>query len=240
MKRYFLFILTFVLAIHSGFANEKLTKFFGDVDSFLKKYTQEGRVDYEAIKKNLTNAQQLYEAIGTMDLSGTTEDERKAFYLNAYNMVVIYQVAKYYPLKSAMDQSGFFDKVKHRIAGEQLTLNALEIIKIMRQFGDARIHFALACAANGCPPLADFAYAPNQIDTQLQQRTRESLNNDNFIQVQSSSRKVNVSMIFKWYAKDFIKEKPNIITYINQFRDNKIPENFELGYYEYDWGLNIQ
>ena len=62
-----------------------------------------------------------------MDLSSASAESKKAFYINAYNLIVIYQVSKFYPLKSPLDKSGFFDKVKHQVAGEALTLNALEL-----------------------------------------------------------------------------------------------------------------
>ncbi|MEM6360586.1 MAG: DUF547 domain-containing protein, partial [Bacteroidota bacterium] len=48
---------------------------------------------------------------------------KNAFFVNAYNLIVIYQVAKFYPLKSPLDRSGFFDRVKHTVAGESITLN---------------------------------------------------------------------------------------------------------------------
>ena len=46
----------------------------------------------------------------------------------------------------------FFILKKHRIAGRKLSLYTLEN-KIIRKFGDPRIHFALNCASGSCPNL---------------------------------------------------------------------------------------
>ena len=40
--------------------------------------------------------------------------ERKAFYLNAYNLMVIGAVVEQYPLTSVMKVPGFFDKINTR------------------------------------------------------------------------------------------------------------------------------
>ena len=236
MKKFLTLILSLGLLSAQG---QDLNQFYQQVDTFLKKYTKNGNVSYDKINKSLKEIEPIYQSIGSMDLSNASDNEKIAFYINAYNMIVIYQVAKYYPLKSALDQSGFFDKVKHKVAGEMITLNALEIIKLLRNHKDPKFHFALACAAKGCPKLASFAYLPDKLDQQLEQRTRLALNDDYFIRVGNQDNKVLVSMIFKWYQKDFIIDDQSIIGFINIYRNNKIPTGYQLDYYPYDWSLNM-
>jgi len=56
--------------------------------------------------------------------------------------------------------------------GRTLTLNDLEH-KILRvQYVEPRIHFALARAARGCPPLRSEAYEADRLDAQLDDRAR--------------------------------------------------------------------
>lgn len=230
-------ILTLLVFVSSvSFGQVEPNTFFKDVDAFLVKYVVDGRVDYKSLKNNMTPIDGLYTQVNNMNLAGVEDNVKKAFYLNAYNVIVIYHVTKYYPLKSPLDQSGFFDQVKHKVAGELLTLNALEIKKVILPYKDARIHFALACAAISCPKLASFAYQPTILGKQLDERTKLAINDKSFIKLNSD--KVEVSQIFKWYERDFVSGGSTVISFINKYRNNKIPGTHMLGYYEYDWKLN--
>ncbi|MGB3586410.1 MAG: DUF547 domain-containing protein, partial [Tunicatimonas sp.] len=169
-----------------------------------------------------------------------SDAEKKAFYINAYNIVTIYQIIQIYPVKSPMNINGFFDKNKHQVAGKSLTLNQLEKERLLKDHFDARAHFVLVCAAMSCPPLASFAYQADQLDQQLEERTRQALNSPEFIRVDKSKKKVHISKIFDWYKGDFTKNQASVLQYINQYRDEKIPESYKVGYYEYSWALNEQ
>lgn len=217
-----------------------LNNFFDKTDAFFRKYVADGSVAYSKVKDNISEVEGLYHETGSMDLSGASPQEKKAFYIDAYNLVVIYWVAKHYPLKSPMDDSGFFDKVRHTVAGESMTLNSLEIKKLLFAYGDARIHFALACAAKSCPPLASFAYHPERLDQQLEERTRRALNDPSWLKINRSSRKVELSKIFDWYKKDFTSNGESVIEWINQYRKEKIPASYTVDFYEYNWALNEQ
>ncbi len=234
--KHILTVLFLVLTI--GVSAKPFTTFFTDADEFLSQWVMKGNVNYTGVKKNFSQIESLYQQIGEMDLSQATDVEKKAFYINSYNLAVIYQVAKYYPLKSPMNKSGFFDRVDHKIAGEKMTLNELEIKKIVLPYGDPRIHFAVACAAKSCPPLASFAYVPDQLDKQLAQRTKESVNSNEFIQIKPNANQVAVSKIFDWYKKDFTKDGQTIVEFLNKYRGESIPASYQLTHYEYNWELN--
>jgi hypothetical protein len=216
-----------------------LSGFFNKSEAFFKKYVHDGKVAYKSIKANNVEIQSLYTDIETMNLASADEKQKKAFYANAYNLIVIYQVAKYYPLKSPLDQSGFFDKVKHKVAREPMTLNFLEIKKLILTYKDPRIHFALACAAKSCPPLANFAFMPDIMDEQLTTRTKLALNNKDWLIVKPAEKKVLLSKIFDWYNKDFTMNGENsVIDFVNKYRNTPIASNYTIGYYEYNWSLN--
>jgi Protein of unknown function, DUF547 len=236
-NRVILLSLSFVFFTLYGKASG-LETYFARADAFLSKYVSDGSVAYSKVKQNISEIESLYKEIGDMDLSGARDDEKKAFYINSYNLVVIYWVAKHYPLKSPMDDSGFFDKVRHTVAGESLTLNALEIKKLLLVYKDPRIHFALACAAKSCPPLASFAFEPDKLNKQLNERTTEALNDPSWLMVQRSKKTVQVSKIFDWYSKDFLQNGKTVVEWINQYRDERIPASYSVQYYEYNWALN--
>ncbi len=233
-----LLITVLFLSISLNSSAQNLADYFKEVNTFLTKYSMDGMVKYSQVKKSDSRIEAIYNQIGSMNLDGASPAEKKAFYINAYNMVVIYQITKYYPLKSALDQSGFFDQVKHTIAGERMTLNKLEIVKLLSTYKDSRVHFALSCAAKGCPKLASFAFFPNKLDQQLKDRSELALNSNYFIRLNQKDKKVSISMIFKWYEKDFTTNGNTVLSSINKFRNNKIPSSYSIDYYKYDWSLN--
>ncbi|MBT32053.1 MAG: DUF547 domain-containing protein [Thalassobius sp.] len=217
---------------------QKLEKFFIDADEFFKKWVVEGNINYSKLQSHYDEIENLHIQISNANLSDATEEEKKAFYINTYNILVIQQITKHYPIKSALDQSGFFDKFNHKVAGEMMSLDRLEKKNLILKYKDPRIHFALGCAAISCPKLANFAYSPETIEHQLNNNTRKSLNDSNIISVDHTHRKLAISKIFDWYHSDFGNTKKGVLNFINQYRDKKIPESFLLEFQEYNWELN--
>lgn len=221
-------------------AQNTLSAFTAEADAFLNKYVSDGKVAYAALKKEGKTIQALTTKISSINLATASENSKKAFYINAYNLLVIQAIAQLYPLKSVRDKPGFFDKTTHVVAGEKLTLNSLEKNKLLLPYSDARLHFVLACAAVSCPPLANFAYTPEEINSQLDSRTKLALNNPAFIRVNTRNQQVLISKIFDWYKTDFTQYNLTILAFLNKYRTDKIPGNYRLNYYEYDWNLNKQ
>ena len=227
----------FCLTSSSGQATD-ISSFITLADSFFKKYVSNGQVAYSKIKQNGTDIEVLYKQIGDTDLNGLDDNSKKAFYINSYNLIAIHEVAKHYPLKSPMDVKGFFNSELHSVAKEKMTLNDLEIKKLLQPYKDARFHFALVCAARSCPPLPSFAFQPDRLDQQLTERATLALNNKEWVKVYPEQKKVELSKIFEWYKADFTKEGKTSLDWINPFRKEIIPNKFLVGYYEYDWALN--
>lgn len=209
--------------------------FFSETDALLNRYVKNGRVDYAGLKASgaLTP---LVDEIAAADLASLQGNERKAYLINAYNLLVINQALENYPLKSVLDINGFFDGKKQNVGGRKLTLNQLEKDLLLKEFKDARLHFVLVCGATGCPPITSFAYQPNQLEAQLDRQTRLALNDSAFIRV--NGQKAELSKIFEWYASDFGGSKANVLGFINKYRKQAIPANANVSYYEYNWNLN--
>ena len=223
-------------AIQLGFS-QNTDQFFKSADQFFKDNVKDGKVAYSSIHSNQDQLNELVKMISVLSVSNANANTKQAFYINAYNVLVIKGIVDNYPIKSPLDQSGFFDKISYKVAGQSLTLNDIENKKLRAQFGDARFHFVLVCGAIGCPPLISKAYLPKTLNAQLQKQTEIALNNPNFIKVKKN--KVQLSEIFKWYKEDFVK-KGDEINYINTFRNDKIPTDAKLSYYPYNWSLNQQ
>ena len=238
MKMLGTILLSAIFFLSEASAQKGLSQFFSNADKFLKSYTSEGNVYYAKVRKDFATIDRLYKEIGDVSLTSASDSEKMAFYINAYNLIVIHEIAKYYPLKSAIDKSGFFDKVRHKVAGESLTLDKIEKGKVVLVYGDPRVHFAFSCAAQGCPKLASFAFTADKLEDQLNERTKYSVNNEYFIRVMDDKSKVYISKIFAWYKRDFDKVAGSAISFINKFRDSKIPQSYMVDFYEYDWALN--
>ena len=247
MIRTLLLFLFFVLCGTAALASPKFseihqqkqqTGFYTSVTELLQHVVSNGQVKYRQLQKENDKLDRLVRQVAAYDLSGASPSEKKAFYINAYNLLVLKQVMEHYPLKSVMDIPGFFDRQKYKVAGEELTLNELENKKLRGPFKDARIHFALVCAAKSCPPLLNKAYTPQQVENQLETQTRLTLKDPSFIRVLPQQRQVQFSEIFKWYEPDFLAEAESILSYINKYRVKPVPQQYKQGYYTYDWSLN--
>ena len=212
------------------------TDFFQATDAFLSKNVENGRVDYESIVKNPSELNNLYKQVENIDLAGKSAEFEKSFYINAYNILVIKQVVDLYPIKSPLENGKFFNGIKHVVAGKKLTLDGLEKGTLYKKYPDPRIHFAVVCAAVGCPPIHDEAFTPDNLESLLTERTANALNDDYFTRV--SGNKVQLSQIFNWYNGDFVSKKLGLVDYVNQYRTEKLPEKSKVSYYEYDWNLN--
>lgn len=219
---------------------QSLDAFLDEADAFFKAQVNNGQVNYAGLNQDNAPLKSLVKQIAGMNVSQLTDAERKAFYINAYNISVIDGIIENYPTKSPLKIGGFFDGLKHNIAGDNITLNQLEKERLLKVTGDEKLHFVLVCAAVSCPPIATFAYRPEKLDAQILERTQLALNNPEFIQVNNKQKKVELSEIFKWYPGDFADKAPSIIDYLNKYRKEAIPTSYGTGYYTYDWTLNGQ
>jgi hypothetical protein len=215
---------------------QELNGFFNSTHKFLQTYVSDGNVDYKNISDNPA---ELYEILAkAKDINVSEEDKNtyKAFWINAYNLIVIKSIIDNYPLRSPLDLNGFFDKTKHYVGGESLTLNEIENDLLSAKFDDPRIHFVLVCGAKGCPPIINEAYTPDNLEEKLDEQTKKAINGP-FIQLNHKKKKVLVSQIMEWYKKDFLQEG-NEIDFLNKYLDEPIPSKYKLSYFTYDWSLN--
>lgn len=240
MKNIFVYLLLMavILTLPAANATTVAPDFYTMYTSMLQRHVQKGEVNYISLQKDKAVMQSLVSQVASYNLKQTSASEKKAFYLNAYNLLVLDQVLANYPLKSVMDIDGFFDRTKYKVAGEQLTLNELEKQKLLQPYKDARVHFALVCAAKSCPPLLNQAYTPREVEQQLQNQAKRTLNDPGFIMIQAKAKQVQVSEIFKWYKDDFLGEAESIFAYINKYRSTPLPAKYSLSYYTYNWALN--
>lgn len=227
-----------LLSMTACFAGEPEV-FFDQADKFFRKIVIDGSVDYDAIRRQPQALRELQDQIAQMPLAVLEDDaQRKAFWINAYNISVIGGIIDHEPVNSPMDIAGFFDRIQYTIAGESLTLNDLEHQRAFKIDQDARLHFALVCAAIGCPVIVPFAYRPEQLDKQLDQRVRSSVVDSRYVDYSASEGIVRLSEIFRWYTSDFGGGENELIDYVNRYRPDPIPAATTIRFTQYDWRLN--
>ena len=220
------------LCLSTSLFGQSLTQ---QVDEFLKAHVRDGLVDYKAIKANPSELNAILNQFNRAPM--LKGDDEKALLINAYNVFVIKGIVDNYPTNGPLEIDGFFDKQTFRLRGKAVTLNQLEKELLYKQFPDPRLHFALVCAAIGCPKLAAMAYDGPKLESQLGRQTGAVINNPDFIKLNGPT--AQVSEIFKWYADDF-GGADQVIPFIQKYLLKKVKLSPEYSFYEYDWRLNEQ
>ncbi len=210
--------------------------FFNKTDAFLKTYTKDGRVNYNALRQNPSRLDYLVNYVATTKIDKVSE---KAYLINTYNLLVIHQIVHHQKLvDNPMKIAGFFDNKSAFIDGEKVSLNHIENEMIRSVYNDPRVHFVLVCGGLGCPPIANYAYRAAELDIQLNQQTKLALNNADFIYDDNEKKSIFLSQIFEWYQSDFGGSSKKVVSYINGFRDVPFNTSFRVKYYPYDWTIN--
>ena len=233
MSRYFLALLgAFAVPMTAAQAG-----WVEDYESLLRKYVSGSGVRYQAWKAQPADVAKLRGvtgAIGRQSVRGMSRNDQLAFYLNAYNAWILQVALEKYPVKSLKKSEWrFFKKDRIVVAGKKMSFDDLEHGLIRPRFAEARVHFALNCAARSCPPLHGKAFRGKTLDRTLDSLTRTHLHH--WRGVSESKGKVYVSKLFDWFEKDFVQSGGSVRGFIEKYR--KLPRDVD-GYLDYDWSLN--
>jgi hypothetical protein len=114
---------------------------------------------------------------------------------------------------------------------------------LRRRFREPRIHFALVCAAEGCPPILTEAYTAAKLDRQLERQTKTFLNDNTRNRYDSDKGVLYLSKIFNWYEKDFGKDHNQRLLFAGDYlaelqSDLEKGKKIRIQYLQYDWSLN--
>ena len=180
------------------------------------------------------------EQLGRSDMNALSRDEQKALYINLYNAAMLQAVLDHYPLKS-VKAIGFlpfsiFKKDFIPLGKDEVSLDDVEKGILLKRYFDPRIHFAVNCASESCPPLRAEPFVGARLNEQLDEQTRLFANSDRAARVDTDQRSVAYSELFKWYADDFGVKSP--VEFLNRYRETKLPEPASVKWIDYDWSLN--
>ncbi len=181
----------------------------------------DGRVDYGRLAARPEDLETALAAIARHDASALRSDAQKtAFLVNAYNAYVLARVLN--TDARHIERQDLFDEMFQRpvrVAGLSMTLNQLEHGVLRRQSRvdgaavprdvralrpsrvDARIHFALNCAAVSCPPLQRRAFRAETLDRDLGRAFSAFAASP--LAARLDGQTVVLSSLFDWFADDF-------------------------------------
>lgn len=180
-------------------------------DQLLDLYVRNGDVYYRAIKSERGKLDGYVSQLATAPVDKLSRDDQLAFWLNAYNALVLRTVVDHYPIqgrsaeypaKSIRQISGAFERLPHRVAGRSLTLDQIEQT-ILPTFHDPRVYFALGRGAVGSGRLRSEAFTGARLEEQLADVAAECVTRAQCIAIDPANAKVGASSIFSWRAKEF-------------------------------------
>lgn len=235
-------------------------------DMILDNYVRDGFVYYRALKAERSALDGFINLLGTVQVDKLSRDEQLAFWLNAYNALVlrtvinhypIQGVSKIYPAKSIRQVPGAFERLPHRVAGRTLTLDQIEQT-VLPQFNDPRVYLGLGRGAVGSGRLRSEAFGPQMIGAQLADAASECVSHAECVHLDRDSSTLVASSIFSWRDKEFAEAyaaaappafasrspiERAIIAFVEPKlltaeREMLAKNAFQVTYRPFDWSLN--
>ena len=216
-------------------------------DRILKGYVLDnGTVKYAALRSGLDPLTSFVQHIGSVSPDShpslfPSRAQKLAYWLNTYNALVLWAMAKEFPekkdrLNSLIGRYRFFMMTKFKTGRRDFSLNDIETNEIRKQFQEPRIHFAIVCASRSCPWLSRDAFTGEHLEEQLEARTRLFFNQTRNVRFNSAQRELSLSQIFEWYKQDFGDSTEKVLAFIGKYRS--VEGKWNLRYIEYDWRIN--
>jgi len=224
----------------------------------LEVHVRPGGFDYAGLKQDRRTLDVYLETLKTVTpeaLESWSREQRFAFWINVYNAHVVDLIVKNYPLKSIEDLGGLMTKVWNREIipltqlhpeGKQdlLSLDDVEHKILRPRFEDARVHVAVNCASESCPPLRAEAFVAERLDEQLDDQARKWLANEKLNSYDRTGTRVVVSKLFEWFARDFMRDAETVQAWIARYapvehrRWIADAKKLQFDFHEYSWKLN--
>lgn len=225
----------------------------GAWDVFLEKYVSTdtagiNRVAYGAVTDDDRAALMKYlEHLAGVHVTKLTRAEQLAFWINLYNAHTVALVIDNYPVASIRDigsgllSTGPWKEEYILVYGEVLSLDDIEHGIVRPIFDDARIHYALNCAAISCPDLGKRAYRGAELDARLDAAARAYVADPRGVRIDGKGRLI-ASKIYSWFKEDFGDSQANVLAHIRRYASDELKAELadrrKINRYAYDWSLN--
>ncbi len=183
-------------------------------ERLLDVYVRDGLVYYAALKSERAGLDRYIASFDTAEtwLAGADAKAQQAFWVNAYNALVLRTVINAYPIRGKASEyppasiaqiPGAFTAVRHRVAGRVLTLDEIEKT-VIAGFGDARLLLALGRGTLGSPRLRSEVYRSERLDEQLDQAVKQFAVRAQAFRIDRQKNAVEVTPLFSWRESSFV------------------------------------
>jgi Protein of unknown function, DUF547 len=235
-------------------------------DTILDLNVRDGWVYYRALKADRAKLDGYVNLLATTAVDKLSTNDRIAFWLNAYNALVLRTVidqypmpqrSREYPARSVRQIPGAFERLTRRVAGRSLTLDQIEQT-VLPSFNDPRLFLALGRGAVGSGRLRSEVYTAADLERQLTDVANECVRRAECIDLDAAGNAVKVSAVFSWRERDFTtafadKADAKFATrspmeravlafmaprLLTTERDFIERNQFEFRYIPFDWSLN--
>lgn len=185
------------------------------LERLLDTYVREGLVYYRTLRQERAALDRYIISLNVAPaaLAKWSPQARQAFWINAYNALVLRTVVSAYPISgkspdyppgSIRQIPGAFERARHTIAGKSLTLDEIEQL-LMTEFGDARLLLALGRGAIDSPRLKSEAYSADRLDAQLTTAVRECAIRVACVEINRGLNTIKVTPLIGWHEAQFIR-----------------------------------
>lgn len=223
------------------------------LDRVLKARVKNERVNYVGLKKDSRDLDAWLKSAGAVteaEFNRWTQPQQLAFLINLYNAATLKLIVDHYPVKSIKDIGNVFKGPWKQevvpLLGKTVTLDYLEHGVLRKKYTEPRVHFAIVCAAKGCPPLRAEAFVPDKLNEQLDDQGRVFLGTKEKNRFDATARVLYLSPIFKWFSEDFEKKSSSVVKFVTPFFPPEVQKqiqsakSLDVRYTDYDWSLNEQ
>jgi hypothetical protein len=174
--------------------------------------------------------------------------EQFAFWVDLYNELTVKVVLDHYPVTSIKEigispglfSSGPWGKKLIAVEGEGLSLDDIEHRILRPIWRDPRIHYAVNCAAIGCPNLQSSAFTAANAEMLLEKAAHDYVNDPRGASIVSG--KLTVSSIYVWYQADFGGNGAGVIDHLKHYARPELAVALggidRISAHHYDWALN--
>jgi hypothetical protein len=238
-------------------------------EKLLTRFVSGGKIDYETWHLDTDARGELESYLAAVSRFGpqkapsrfSGEHDVLAYWMYAYNALVIKVILDRWPLKSVTDFKapiemikglGFFYNLEFPIDGYWYTLYAIEKEKVVGQAKDPRVHFVLNCGSEACPAIRPELPTGADLEPYLARAATNFVADTRNVAIDHENKEVRLSTIFKWYRKEFIADLQRralpstrgVIDYISAVAPERLAEelagleNYKTVFVEYDWAVN--
>ena len=202
----------------------------------------EGRVDFAGLASDRGDLGIFIAYIALTPPDAFVEHRANLAYLiNSYNALSMASVLdlRIPERLDLLDRIQFFVLLRAVVGGQPISLRAYEN-EVIRPLGDARVHFALNCMVASCPRLPQQPFTADGLDRELDAAARAFFAEPRNVAVDLTRRELHLSEILSFYTEDFLANAPSLPAYVNRWRTDKVPEDYRITFFPYDWTINRQ